>query len=99
MRMDLCQRQAAWDRFIMFSFLVRGRDELHTQPKKHSTVHLLKDAAWFGNPRLYANWIDESLNKILKMSCRTCSQATLESSVLTRMSTTLRKRKADALFE
>ena len=76
--------------------------DLHTQPKKHAMMHLLKDIRWMGNPRLYANWTDESLNKLLKMACRLCSQATLESSVLHSMQKLLRserrKRKADDML-
>ena len=90
---------AAW---VEYCEKVRTYPELHEQPKKHATFHLLYKTRWFGNPRLYANWLDEHLNKLLKSSCRFCSQATLESSVLCRMKLSLRsthlKRKSDALL-
>ena len=54
-------------------------------PKHHLMMHLIVRSAHFGNPRFYSTWRDESLNKTLKMACRTTSQATFENSVLTRM--------------
>jgi hypothetical protein len=68
--------------------------------KRHLMVHLLKDIDYLGNPNFYANWYDESLNKLFKSYLRTVSQATFEPFVLLRMRDGLsheaaRKRKAD----
>ena len=60
-------------------------DDLET-PKRHAMAHLLKDMASMGNPTRYANWLDESYNRMLKNCCRTVSQATFESFLLVRMS-------------
>ena len=38
-----------------------------------------------GNPRLYSNWLDESLNKTLRAACRQLSQATFEPELLVHM--------------
>jgi hypothetical protein len=46
---------------------------------------------YHGNPKLYATWLDEALNKVLKASCRQTSQSTFERSVLFRMRYMLRK--------
>ena len=54
-------------------------------PKKHQCMHLLRDIPWFGNPRLYSNRTDESLNKLLKSFCRLVSQGTFDSFLLLRM--------------
>ena len=54
-------------------------------PKHHIVFHLLDRVKWFGNPRLYATWLDEALNKTLKAVCRLTSQSTFERSVLWRM--------------
>ena len=62
-------------------------------PKHHLMIHLLHNTSHFGNPRSYANWLDESLNKTLKATCRATSQATFENSVITRMQELLRAKK------
>jgi hypothetical protein len=59
-------------------------------PKHHIVFHLLDRVKWFGNPRLYATWLDEALNKTLKAICRQTSQSTFERSVLWRMREVLR---------
>ena len=38
--------------------------------KRHSIVHMIQKACWVGNPRYYANWNDEGLNRALKGACR-----------------------------
>ena len=77
----------AWNRFLM---LTQGIDELEL-PKRHLFVHMLARAKHFGNPKLYANWLDESLNRQLKLACRTVSQATFEQFLLLRMQELLPK--------
>ena len=54
-------------------------------PKRHLTTHLLARVDFQGNPRLYANWQDESVNKTLKLACRTMSQTTFEPMLFLRM--------------
>ena len=39
-------------------------------PKKHSVVHMLARIPYSGNPKDYASWMDESLNKDLRNACR-----------------------------
>ena len=54
-------------------------------PKRHLAVHLVKDATRLGNPSAYANWRNESDNKLLKQASREISQATYNTSVLSAM--------------
>ena len=62
-------------------------------PKRHVIVHMLQGVLWFGNPRFYANWEDESLNKTLKKACRLVSQVTFEPGLLLRMPEVMRLNK------
>ena len=59
-------------------------------PKNHLVYHLLFNIPMHGNPKDYATWLDESLNKVLKGCCRNVSQATFEQTVLVRMADVLR---------
>ena len=59
-------------------------DETYT-PKHHLIMHLLSRINYFGNPRKYSTWLDESWNRTLKLACREVSQASFEASVLLRM--------------
>jgi hypothetical protein len=59
-------------------------DDIFT-PKNHLVFHLLDRLEFQGNCKIYATWLDEGLNKTLKMVCRQTSQATFEQSVLVRM--------------
>lgn len=54
-------------------------------PKRHLVTHLLHNACAQGNPKRYANWLDEGLNRVLKKACRSVSQNTFESFLLLRM--------------
>ena len=72
--------------------------------KRHLCVHLLKDTLWLGNLDIYANWYDDSLNKMFKAYLKQVSQSTFEPFVLLRMRDGLkleaqrydaRKRKRD----
>jgi len=72
-------------------------------PKHHIVYHILEKSRWFGNPKMYACWMDESWNKQLKGCCRNVSQATFEVSNLFSMrdllrpaDTKARKRKSEA---
>ena len=59
-------------------------------PKHHLAFHLVAKMPLHGNPRLYATWLDESLNKKLKACCRYASQVTFEQTVLVRMAELLK---------
>ena len=72
----------AWKRFLS---LTEDVQELQT-PKRHAMSHMILDSGFLGNPRCYANWVDESLNKLLKACCRKVSQTTFEEMVLLAMS-------------
>ncbi len=63
-------------------------------PKRHVMSHMALKAKYFGNPRKYANWEDESCNKLLKQACRSVSQVTFERFLLLRFKILLRKRAA-----
>lgn len=54
-------------------------------PKHHIVFHLLFDSEFYGNPKLYACWHDESLNKTLKGCCRNVAQCCFDESVLLSM--------------
>jgi hypothetical protein len=60
-------------------------------PKRHLVAHLLERLPFWGNPRGFAAWVDEALNRDLKASCRAISQATFEPFLLLRMRHRLRK--------
>ena len=62
-------------------------------PKSISACILSKIFLGLGNPRLYANWLDESLNKLFKAS-RLVSQGTFDSSLLLRMKDALKREAA-----
>ena len=63
-----------WKTFLRHS----DDEEGMQQPKRHLGTHLVARLCWHGNPSRYANWLDETLNKGLKASCRTVSQITFE---------------------
>ncbi len=69
-------------------------------PKHQQMVHPLIESLRLGNPRFYATWLDESLNKDLKASCRFASQTTFDVVVLPRMIEVLREiRGKKRLFQ
>ena len=74
-----------WKRFVA---LTDNIPELKT-PKRHTVFHMCHRAGFQGNPKVYANWEDESANRVLKAACRTLSQATFEETVLMSMPTIL----------
>ena len=61
------------------------RDFETVLPKHHLWIHMTARSERNGNPRLVANFLNESLNKLLKGACRNCSQMTFEKSVLWKM--------------
>ena len=76
--MEICRSH---DLFNRFSALTHGVESLEV-PKKHLFGHLVFDLDHKGNPRYYATWKDEALNKLFKNCCREVSQLTFEKTVL-----------------
>ena len=76
--------QECWDCYQRFCNLTAHVEEL-LQPKRHLFYHLIKDLRSKGNPRFFANWRDEGLNKLLRSACRQISQAAFEPSLLVNM--------------
>ena len=68
----------------MFCAATSGMEALHT-PKRHAMGHMICSTPLKGNPRCYSNWLDESLNRLLKKACRQLSQATFEQTLLLTM--------------
>ena len=75
-----------WKRFCAATADMEG---LHT-PKRHAIGHMLCQTPLKGNPRFYALWHDESLNRVLKMACRRLCQSTFETTVWLSMPSLLR---------
>ena len=75
--------QEAFDQYVRHVALMAPLDCY--VPKHHIVFHLLADVGRKGNPRFYATWLDEALNKTLKAACKYASQRTFECSVLFRM--------------
>ena len=63
-------------------------------PKHHIVLHLLFNVKRQGNPMVYATWLDESLNKLLKASCKNASATTFYPVVLLKMRELLRLRQS-----
>ena len=68
-------------------------------PKHHLFWHALSDMDALGDPQKYSTWLDGSLNKTLKATCRKTSQATFEASVLLRMLYLMSERPTKRAFE
>ena len=64
------------------------------QPKRHLTIHLLRELDYNGCPRFYATWLDEALNKLLKGCCRNLSQNRFDAAILPAMRHLLVKQAA-----
>ena len=56
--------QEAFDQYVRHVALMAPLDCY--VPKHHIVFHLLADVGRKGNPRVYATWLDEALNKTLK---------------------------------
>ena len=77
---------ASWNKFLL---LTNSYEEMMI-PKRHLVAHLLSKLWYHGNPRRYAVWQDESLNRSLKKCCRGISQISFEPHVLLRVPELLR---------
>ena len=82
--------RGTFDHYLRFLALTQSEDLV--QPKRHAVLHVLRRSAYLGNPRVYANWWDETLNRLLKRCCRQVSQQTFEASVLFNVNQLLAKR-------
>ena len=67
-----------WETFVSLT----EADARQLIPKRHLMFHLLTEIPKFWNPRLYAVWVDEALNRELKAACRQLSQVTFEAAIL-----------------
>ena len=83
-RMPPVARQAIADGFIRFLTLSDDAG-VNWQPKQHLMTHLLKDMAFFGNPRFTGTWVGEGLNKQLAAVCRTAHAAVWSRRVISTM--------------
>jgi hypothetical protein len=90
-RLSVTKLQLAVDCWSTFCRLTAEFEDMLI-PKRHMMSHLVVSATWFGNPNLYSNFEDESLNKPLKASCRTVSQVTFEPFLLLKFKILLQKR-------
>ena len=54
-------------------------------PKRHLVYHMLDKIGYQGNPEVYSNWMDETLNKVMKKTCKNLSQQAFEPGLLLRM--------------
>lgn len=81
-----------FDLYARFLDITAEWEDMHI-PKRHVFGHAIERLSDQGNPKLFANWHDESLNKLLKGACRQISQVTFETSLLQRMRVLLSVRK------
>ena len=77
------QTQLGFELYSKFMVLMEPYDAF--TPKHHMVYHLLGNLAFFGNPRLYSTWFDESLNKLFKRVCKDTNQYNFEKAILLRM--------------
>ena len=82
-RLSAQEIQATVDYWVTFLRLTSPFEDM-AFPKRHVVSHLVTKASFFGNPNLYSNWEDESLNRLLKAACRKVSQRTFEGFLLMR---------------
>ena len=66
-------------------------------PKHHIVFHLIRNIGYHGNPLVYATWLDESLNKLLKAACKHAAGPTFYQNVLLKMRDLL-KARSDVSF-
>ena len=59
-------------------------------PKHHIFFHLLARTEYQGNPLVYATWLDESLNKVLKQCCKNAGASTFYETTLLKLRELLR---------
>jgi hypothetical protein len=95
-RLTSVEIQQAWDFYSRFGALTDD-DEDFAMPKRHVALHLLERLPDLGNPKVYANWLNEAYNKHMKLACRTTNQFTFETSLYTRMREIMRRCHEDLI--
>ena len=88
--MPLAAREEFFRLYNRHLVLMEPFDEFF--PKHHLVYHLLANMEYQGNPKHYDTWLSESLNELLKGTCRHASQYTFEETILVRMARLLRER-------
>ena len=68
LRMPPANRQMLADAIVGFN-AVREDAGIDFKPKMHLCCQLIRDAAFFGNPRCTGTWLDEGLNSKLAAVC------------------------------
>ena len=84
--MGMTECEALMNSWKGFCGVTHGWESLQT-PKRHIVGHMVVMSWFLGNPRYYASWTGEGLNKMLKQCCRHQSQSTFEDVVLLSMPT------------
>ena len=79
----------SWAHYRGFVACTRDEEALNF-PKSHQFMHMMRRLEFAGNPKIYACWTWEGLNKPLKRSCRNISQHTFEMTVLNSVNRMLR---------
>ena len=82
-KMDRDQSQKVLDHYKIHLQLMRSFDCF--TPKHHVLIHPILDSLIKGNPWSYNEFLDESLNKTLRSTCRHASQMCFEEAVLLKM--------------
>ena len=82
-KLDRDQSQRVLDHYKIHLQLMRSFDCM--TPKHHVLIHPILDSLIKGNPWAYNEFLDESLNKTLRSTCRHASQMCFEETVLLKM--------------
>ena len=100
LRLTIMEQMECWDNYKQFLALTDIDDDDMDQrmPKRHLILHMLERLPDFGNPRFYANWMDETLNKVLKRTCKSVSQVTFEPALYVRMRELLKRIHAKSVL-
>eukprot|EP00959_Pyramimonas_sp_CCMP1952_P474486 9503561-Pyramimonas_sp.AAC.1 len=51
---------------------------VHLVPKHHMMLHMAGEAQYKGNPKYYATWMDETINRFISNAAASCHRRTLE---------------------
>ena len=89
--MTTSEIQECWDCYKQYLSLTNEDDDLQKIPKRHQTLHMLERLPDLGNPKGYANWVDETLNRTLKGTLKDVSQVTFEPALIVRMRELLKR--------
>ena len=89
-RLSAAEQAQSWACFQRFIASTEAEEECQI-PKRHMLFHVLERMSDHGNPKGYANWMDETLNRALKLACRHVSQQNFERSLYRNMREWLRR--------